>query len=416
MSAPARKRLWMLLLWCVATLTATAQTDGDIRTVTLYLNGAEMERPFVRLGSTDRLQLSFDQLGSQPDAFRYRIRHCDANGDVDDLQPYDFIEGFDEGNIDDYRPSFGTRQAYIHYTATLPAPYSRLTASGNYVVQILTEENDSVVAEHPFCVYEELFDIELAVGRPSTTQGDIFRDQDLSVALTGRNHFSVANLTHFLRVVVQQNKRRDLCRDLQFSGYDGGRMMFRWQEASLFPGGNDFRFVDISNLNSIAYNIVKVDHFGDETFVMLRPEEDKSKRVYTSSPSLNGGMKVNVWDRNDPPTEADYVWVNFSLPLASPFLDRSVHLVGELTDWRLDDGSRMEWRPEYRTYTLRLLLKQGYYAYQLLTLRPGEKQASTADLEGDHFETPNDYTVFVYLHQPGDRYDRLVATKTLLGR
>ena len=81
------------------------------------------------------------------------------------------------------------------------------------------------------------------------------------------------------------------------------------------------------------------------------------------------------------------------------------------TDWQLNDASRMEWNPEYRTYTLRLLLKQGYYAYQLLYLPAGSTVGDTGLLEGDHSETPNRYHIYIYCRQPGERYDRLIAVR-----
>ena len=107
--------------------------------------------------------------------------------------------------------------------------------------------------------------------------------------------------------------------------------------------------------------------------------------------------------------EADYVWVNISLPMDQPLLGGSIHVVGALTDWRLDDGSRMDYNPQFKAYTKRLLLKQGYYAYQLLYLPARSTEAETAQIEGDHHETPNTYSVSVYYRSPADRADRLLA-------
>ena len=128
-------------------------------------------------------------------------------------------------------------------------------------------------------------------------------------------------------------------------------------------------------------------------------------------------MKVNVWDRQNKTLQADYVWVNISLPMAQPMLDRSVYVVGQLTDWKLDSASRMEYIPEYKAYVKRLLLKQGYYSYQLLatSYESGAKsgESATERLEGDHRETPNTYTIFVYHREPSDRADRLIAVRKI---
>ena len=39
----------------------------------------------------------------------------------------------------------------------------------------------------------------------------------------------------------------------------------------------------------------------------------------------------------------------------------------------------------------------------------GESRGLTSTLEGDHYETPNRYSIYVYYRSPNDRYDRLVG-------
>ena len=74
----------------------------------------------------------------------------------------------------------------------------------------------------------------------------------------------------------------------------------------------------------------------------------------------------------------------------------------------------MEYNTQYKAYTKRLLLKQGYYAYQLLYLPVRSTQAETAQIEGDHRETQNTYSISAYYRSPADRADRLLAVKTVI--
>ena len=39
--------------------------------------------------------------------------------------------------------------------------------------------------------------------------------------------------------------------------------------------------------------------------------------------------------------------------------------------------------------------------------------SATAGIEGDFYQTDNEYTVSVYYRQPGKRYDRLLGTAIL---
>jgi hypothetical protein len=386
----------------------------DVKSVFLELNSTSLERPYLKLGSSDKLMLRFDVLGSQPQSFRYRIHHCDADWHVDDAQAFDFIHGFDENSVDNYQNSFTTMQNYVNYYQSLPSEYTEFTHSGNYLLEVfMQDEPDSVILTKRFCVYEDLMDVQVSVDKPMSGVGDAQRDQEANVGITFHQGVFIPSPTTTLTVKVQQNQRIDAVHTLKFSGYDGPQMLYRWQEANVFHGGNCFRYFDCSNLRTATYNIAEIERYGGENFAILTPLEDRSHSVYIYEQTLNGGMKINVWDRDNKETESDYVEVSFTLPMKKPFLSGNIYIIGDITNWDFNEDSRMEWRPEYNAYFKRIQVKQGYYAYQLLVLPVGEKEGSTAYLEGDHYETPNDYTVYVYQHQPGDRYDRLVGLKVL---
>ena len=69
----------------------------------------------------------------------------------------------------------------------------------------------------------------------------------------------------------------------------------------------------------------------------------------------------------------------------------------------------MEFNRETSLYEKTLLLKQGAYNYQYLIVPDGKSVGMTAPIEGDFYETVNEYLIKVYYHRPGERYDRLVG-------
>jgi hypothetical protein len=386
----------------------------DIKSVYLSRSDNELEAPFLRLSEfgegAEQLLLRFDILSPQTDHLRYRLRHCTSDWQPDNLEPGEFLSGAADNNISNFQSSFTTLTGYTNYYQLIPDQYSFFLASGNYLIEVYPAEYpDSILFTRRFCVYEEQVDIDAAVLKPSGAYGNFNRDQEVNVAVTPRRGSFLIQQSDYYRVVVQQNRRTDLQRALTFSGFSGNTLRYDWQAANVFPGGNNFRYFDLSNLQATMYHVQRIEQWGGETFAFLQPDEDRSHKAYTQYNSLNGGMKTNIRDRNNPHIEADYVWVNFSLPLERPFLDGTVHIIGELTQWNLGDDSRMEWNAKYKAYTKRMLIKQGYYSYQLLFLPTGESEALTATLEGDHYVTPNSYTIYVYYHSPGARYDRLVG-------
>ena len=403
---------------CCEGVYAQVVTDSnwreDVKTVTLYKNGVEGERPVLVLGSEDRLLLRFDVLGAEVEGYRYKIQHCDSRWQVDELEPYEYMNGFEEGPINNYNSSFTTLIDYVNYYEYIPSQYSQFLISGNYVVTVTRQdEPDSVLLTRRFCVVEGSLKADVSVGVPYDNVS-IFERREVDVALKENRDYRGSMLTPtlnpaYFRVVVQQNGRTDNMRELPFGGYESGVLCYRYKNENVFEGGNTFRYFDISNIRTAMYNVVQIEEYGGEWYAMLRSLEDRSGKSFITEQTLNGGMKVNVWDRTNKQTEADYVYVNFMLPMRSPFMNGSVHVVGELTQWKLDEGSRMEYDPEMKAYRLRLLLKQGYYAYQLLFVPKGESRGLTETLEGNHYEMPNDYRVYVYYRGLNDRYDRLVA-------
>ena len=410
--------LLLLLMGSATAMQAQIVTDSnwveEVRTVTLYKNGVELEPPVLVLGGSDRLLLRFDILGTEADNYRYRIQHCDSKWQVDNMEPYEYINGFEEAPIENYNSSFTTLQPYVNYFQYIPAQYSQLLISGNYIVSVFPQDYpDSILFTRRFCVTEGSVKADLVVGVPYDN-ADIMKRREVDVIVENNNDYTGEMLPPMLNpafysVVVQQNGRIDNMRQLQFGGYDRGALCFKNHQENIFYCGNTFRYFDLSNIRTAMYNVWQINEYGGEWYALLKPLDDRSDKVFIAETTLNGGMKVNVWDRNNKMTEADYVYVNFSLPMEYPFLNGNIYVVGDLTQWHLDERSRMEYNMDMKAYTLRLHLKQGYYAYQLLFVPVGENQGQTAVLEGDHFEMNNTYTAYVYYRAYNDRYDRLVA-------
>jgi hypothetical protein len=75
----------------------------------------------------------------------------------------------------------------------------------------------------------------------------------------------------------------------------------------------------------------------------------------------------------------------------------------------------MQFNAQKGVYEKSLLLKQGYYSYQYI-LRDQQDPQSGQDYmetEGDHWETENNYTAFVYYTPPGLLYPILIGFSTI---
>jgi hypothetical protein len=88
-------------------------------------------------------------------------------------------------------------------------------------------------------------------------------------------------------------------------------------------------------------------------------------------------------------------------------------LNGVLFDWRCSPENMMRYNAERFGYECTLYLKQGYYNYEYVTTKPTEPVPDQTEIEGMHYETENNYTIYVYHRTTGVYYDQLIAVKKL---
>jgi hypothetical protein len=75
----------------------------------------------------------------------------------------------------------------------------------------------------------------------------------------------------------------------------------------------------------------------------------------------------------------------------------------------------MTYNYEEKCYEATLLLKQGFYNYLYVFAGSGGDKGDPSVIEGNKWETPNEYLLLVYHREPGDITDKLIGW-TLWGR
>jgi hypothetical protein len=119
----------------------------------------------------------------------------------------------------------------------------------------------------------------------------------------------------------------------------------------------------------------------------------------------------------NPLWQADYANVHFSyVPSGNrPYADKDVYLFGQLTNYDLSEGAKMQYNADKGVYETSLFLKQGYYDYMYVTVDHNTKKplASFQTTEGDLWESENEYMILVYYRPLAGRADELVAVTRL---
>ena len=86
-----------------------------------------------------------------------------------------------------------------------------------------------------------------------------------------------------------------------------------------------------------------------------------------------------------------------------------VFVFGALTDWNVNGPGRMQYNADINAYEGFLKLKQGYYNYQYVFVSDSTLSIDETVFEGSHYESENDYTIYIYDRPFAVRYDKLIG-------
>lgn len=414
------------VLLCTCCLAAFC---GEIRTLRVQYINAETgecysmpERPILfsnaellgAEGDQDGhvLEISFDEMSQDFKQYTYTVRHCDASGKADNLASVEYLDGYSTQDITDYTPSLNTQQSYTHYRFLFPNEDMRLKLSGHYEICIYEDGNpQNIVASVPIYVSEARVRVEGTV--LSTTDIELSgRYQQLELELTtdGRS----TNLREDYFIIVQQNGRTDNMVVAPQPTFADNRTL-RWQHSRplIFEGGDEYHHFDAYSTYYAGTGIDRVVYEMGDYHVLLNPDELRAGKPYSHEYDVNGQYRVHAERVQDVDTEAEYMWVHWKLRADQPFFDGAVYVGGELFGNRMNLRNRMDYDREMKCYYLSAPVKQGGYDYQYWFMPKGSSVATLLRTEGSHWETRNEYTIFVYYKPFGARYERLVGVKRL---
>ncbi len=384
-----------------------------IRTVELRDESFILTKAILSLGSEEKLKLSFDDLEGDLKNYSYTIIHCNANWEPSDLMPNEYIEGFLDNAINEYHYSFNTLQKFTHYNATFPNSSMRITKSGNYLLKVYLDSNpENIVITRRFLVFENKLQIISNVTAASIIEDKLFKHEiDFTINYSG---YQINNPYADLKIVLTQNGRWDNAKtNLKPIFVKDNELVYDYDEQNVFEGGNEFRIFDIRSIRYHSERVasVKMDSLGNH--VELVTDEKRTFKRYYSQADMNGDFLIKVQEGRDSEVEADYCYVTFFLPYDTPMMDGNLYVFGAFNAWKCTTENLLHYKPKRFGYECTMYLKQGYYNYEYVFLKDGETAADETVIEGMHYDTENDYAIYVYHRQPGTFYDQLIGVKRM---
>jgi hypothetical protein len=403
-----------LLIFFVTLLLINTITAQDIRVKSLKAyTGDENSLP-VYTGGEDKLVIEFDIQSDFLPNFNIVFRFCNK-----DWKPYDnvFLQNIGQNifyNLDVVRLPQSVDEAKYHFGEGFPDDNRQVTFpySGKWMFYITDSQDTSIVYATGkfYVVYPE---VAAKVAVKNILREDISyfplelgRVFDITTSFELPDEMFPSNVIE-TEIVENQKLENPVKIDRTFNTnvrqfyWDGSRK-FSFTARDIYPG-NEYRQVDLRNHNRFIGKDVRAQVDGIEN----------SRFNIQGKNDLNGGSVLTNY-KDD---YATYMNVKFEIRPPSD-ISGDIFLTGAFNNWQLLPEYLME--VSGGLYSKTIQLKRGVYDYQYVTadvINGTIKNDNWVALEGNFWETGNDYYIFVYYNEPNlGGYDRIIGYSKISGR
>jgi hypothetical protein len=307
-------------------------------------------------------------------------------------------------------------QEYTHYQNFIPNDVIRYRFSGNYILKVyVSGEPENVIFTRRFYVFDQKVNLLARVKAPSRVE-DRFSKQEVVFSIEAQG-LPLSDPYREVIVTIMQNGRWDnAITDLKPRQIRGTELIYDYDGVNVFDGGNNYRYFDMKSLRYNSFRVKAIEYTPETGYqVFLHDDKVKKKNVYENTQeNMNGRFLIKTEDMNYSAFEGDYAMVHFFLPYETPLIQGKLYLFGGLTNWQYLPENELVYDYEAIGFRASILLKQGYYNYKFMLLPNDSKIGDVTFIEGDFFETNNQYTFFVYYRRMGGRYDQLINVTSVL--
>lgn len=407
-----KKIITILLLSTIHVLFSQVENEVappfHIKTISFIQNN-QNTIPIFQLGSGFHLQ--FDDLYGNEADYYYEIIHCDYNWNPSEIPKSEYLLGFDNQRIQNYNNSFNTLQIYSHYTLPVPNQFTQqLLISGNYMLTILND-NKEVVFSRKFILYEDLVTVPIQVKRARTVS-NLETKQNLEFSVKSSTITFQNPIKNVKVVLIQNGKFNTAIKNILPQYTIGNDLIYKYDSETQFWAGNEFLYFENKDIRAANNNVSRVDASTEIYNSYLYTNNARANFPYSVFEDINGNFVVRNLNAENSEIEADYAWVYFSLSAPTFRSNKEIFINGMFNNYSLEPEFKMDYNPAKGIYEKALLIKQGFTNFEYAVADSKGIIDNENAIDGNFYQTENDYSILVYYRENTDRYYRVVGKGT----
>ena len=390
--------------------SAVAQTQTEvippynIKTVS-FIQSNENVIPIFKLG--DGFQFQFDDLFGNEANYYFEIVHCDYNWNPTDIPKAEYIKGFDGQRIQEYENSINTLQIYSHYKLPIPNQFMQLRLSGNYILKIL-DESKEVILSRKFIIFEDLVTVPIQIRRARTANYLEYKHNvEFSVKSQAINFQTP--MKNIKIALFQNGQLNNAIKNIVPQYTIGNELIYKYDTETQFWAGNEFLFFENRDIRSSSNNVAHVDGGSNIYNTYLYTNNARTNFPYSFTQDANGNFVPRNINAANSEVEADYAWVYFSLSAPAFMVNKGIYVNGMFNNFSLTPEFKMEYNAQKAIYEKAILIKQGFTNFQYTVADDNGNVDYENAIDGNFYQTENDYFVIVYYRENRDRYDRVIG-------
>ena len=276
------------------------------------------------------------------------------------------------------------------------------------MLRILNEDKE-LVFSRKFILYENHSTVSAQVKRSrDVTNIDYKQNLDFSIA---SNDITFQTPTQNVKILLLQNGNFNTAiKNVPPQYTIGNQLVYKYNTETQFWGGNEFLYFENKDIRAASNNVGRVGANHDIYNSYLYTNQARGNQIYTVYQDVNGNFVVKNINASNNEIEADYAWVYFTLS-APTFRSttKDIYITGMFNNYSLSPEYKMEYNTEKGVFEKAVMIKQGFTNFQYtIADKKGVIDFENA-IDGNFYQTENEYTILVYYKESSDRYQRVIG-------